>query len=74
MAKNPTKRQKEELAEHKATNKGLDERIKKYEEMLKTYRYEKGDGGSPAGTAVLSPYAPASWAASMNRYESDGYF
>jgi len=47
---------------------------KKYEEMLKTYRYEKSDGGVPAGTAVLSPYAPASWSASMNRYESDGYF
>ena len=42
--------------------------------MLKTYRYEKGDGGTPAGTAVLSPYAPASWSASMNRYETDGYF
>ena len=40
----------------------------KYEEMLKTYRYEKGDGGVPAGTAILSPYAPASWSASMNGY------
>ena len=46
----------------------------KYDDMLKTYRYEKGDGGTPAGTAVLSPYAPASWSASMNRYETDGYF
>lgn len=46
----------------------------KYEDMLKTYRYEKGDGGVAGGTAVLSPYAPASWSASMNRYETDGYF
>ena len=46
----------------------------KYEDMLNTYRYEKSDGGVPACTAVLSPYAPASWAASMNRYETDGYF
>ena len=46
----------------------------KYEDMLSTYRYEKSDGGVPAGTAILSPYAPASWAASMNRYETEGYF
>jgi hypothetical protein len=39
----------------------------KYDELLIKYRYEKGSGsGTPAGTAVLGPYSPASWGVSFN--------
>lgn len=39
----------------------------KYDDLLIKYRYEKGSGsGTPAGTAVLSPYSPASWGVGLN--------
>jgi len=39
----------------------------KYDELLKKYNYEKGSGdGTPAGTAVLGPYSPASWGVGYN--------
>ena len=39
----------------------------KYDELLQKYRYEKGSGsGTPAGTAVLGPYSPASWGVAFN--------
>ncbi len=44
----------------------------KYEEMITKYQYEKGDGGSPIGTAVLGPYSPGSWGVAQNR--NDGGF
>ena len=39
----------------------------KYDDLLIKYRYEKGSGsGTPAGTAVLGPYSPASWGVAFN--------
>ena len=39
----------------------------KYDELLQKYRYEKGSGsGTPAGTAVLGPFSPASWGVAFN--------
>ena len=40
--------------------------------MITKYQYEKGDGGSPIGTAVLGPYSPGSWGVAQNR--NDGGF
>tara|TARA_Y100001973_G_C5090928_1_gene277464 strand:+ start:244 stop:750 length:507 start_codon:yes stop_codon:yes gene_type:complete len=45
----------------------------KYENLLTKYRYEKGSGdGTPAGTAVLGPYSPASWGVGFN--DNDGRY
>ena len=47
----------------------------KYEDLLNTYRYEKGSGsGTPVGTAVLSPYSPASWGVARNDNGNFRYF
>lgn len=52
----------------------------KYEEMLDKYRYESGGGfdengnGTPAGTAILGPYSPASWGVSHNRSDGGRHF
>lgn len=46
----------------------------KYESLLTTYQYAKGDGsGTPAGTAVLGPYSPASISLNANAYDTRGY-
>lgn len=46
----------------------------KYESLLTTYQYAKGDGsGTPAGTAVLGPYSPASIGLNANAYDARGY-
>jgi hypothetical protein len=48
--------------------------------MLDKYKYESGGGfdtngnPTPAGTAVLGPYSPASWGASQNRYDGGRHF
>ena len=45
----------------------------KYEELITKYQYEKGDGGSPIGTAVLGPYSPGSWGVAQNR-DNGGFY
>ena len=45
----------------------------KYEELITKYQYEKGDGGSPIGTAVLGPYSPGSWGVAQNRNNGGFY-
>lgn len=52
----------------------------KYDEMLEAYKYESAGGfdsngnAIPGGTAILGPYSPGSWSASLNRYDNNGYF
>lgn len=38
----------------------------KYDDMLNKYRFEKGNGGSPLGEAILGPYSPGSWGVLFN--------
>ena len=41
----------------------------KYEDLLNTYRWERGSGdGKPLGTAILGPYSPGSWGVGRNGY------
>jgi len=46
----------------------------KYDALITAYQYSKGGGsGTPAGTAVLSPYSPASIGLNANTYDTRGY-
>lgn len=38
----------------------------KYDDLITKYQYEKGDGGTPIGTAILGPYSPGSWGVGNN--------
>lgn len=40
----------------------------KYESLITKYQYEKGDGGTPIGTAILGPYSPGSWSVKSNSF------
>jgi len=46
----------------------------KFDELMTKYQYEKGDGGTPIGTAILGPYSPGSWGVSQNRYDGGRYY
>ena len=46
----------------------------KYDVLITAYQYSKGSGsGTPAGTAVLGPYSPASIGFNANTYDTRGY-
>jgi len=46
----------------------------KYDDLLQDYLYQGGGGdGTPAGTAVLSPYSPASIGLNASRYDNRGH-
>jgi hypothetical protein len=46
---------------------------KKYEDMLESYLYTKGAGGTAPGAAILSPYSPASIGLNANTHDDRGY-